>query len=209
MTLRVKWPGRAMFAAMNAVPALRSLAFALFALGALPVAFAADPPSSPAAAAAPPAAPPPPALCAVGQRCGDACIAWTEVCAVGLAATVGLSPPVVGGVAAPGKAPAGSVLLGLPAMLPPRGPSFRPEAPAYCTTGNGRDEAPAECMAYYQLGAAAGVITSPTAFTEECLQHNRCAGVCLQAGEVCPAFEPVDTSRASGHDGEPPAEGFR
>lgn len=151
---------------------------------------------------------PPPAACVVGQRCGDHCIAWTEVCAAGLAQSAGLAPPAVGGPPAPAAAPQGSSLLGLPAMLPPSGPSFRPDAPDYCMTGTGNDQVPAECMAYYQLGAAGGLV-SPVAGPPECLQHLRCAGVCLKEGEVCPAHEPVDMQRTDGRTGATPPPEFR
>lgn len=151
---------------------------------------------------------PPPVVCVVGQVCGDRCIAWTEVCSAGLAATAGLTPPAVGEPAAPAGATTGSTLLGLPAPLPARGPSFRPDAPEYCLTGSGTQQVPAECMAYYQLGASAGLVTTAPS-PPECMQHLRCAGVCLKEGEVCPAHEAVDMQRTDGRTDAPPAPGFR
>jgi hypothetical protein len=163
-----------------------------FAIGVAGPAVAGDPPPSAAPTAPAPAAPP--KACAVGQRCGDRCIAWTEVCEPALAAMVGLAPPAVEGAPTPeGAAPAGSALLTLPTMRPSHGPSFRPEAPDYCTTGTGTDNVPAECMAYYQIGSTGGMLV-PAPAAPDCLHHMRCAGVCLQEGEVCPAFA-VDPAR--------------
>ncbi len=156
-----------------------------------------------------------PAPCPSGQRCGDVCIAWTEVCGGVLAESIGLRPPepVPGtpGVAPPGtteltlppsKVPPGSSLLSLPTLSDPGSPTMRREAPAYCRTGQSLDASlQFSCIPYYQLGPGQTAKAGAPALAD-CPQHRRCNGTCLDEGAVCPA----PWSGASGSDRLSPYE---
>lgn len=158
-----------------------------------------------------------PVPCPGAQRCGQSCIAWSEVCREGLAETIGLRPPeptpspVTPGSDAPGaavatppagKVPAGSSLLTLPSVSSPGAPRMRPEAPAYCRTGGTSDPAlQFSCIPYYQLGPGQTATVGAPALAD-CPQHRRCHGTCLDEGAVCPA----PWSGASGSDRLSPYE---
>ena len=147
------------------------------------------------ALAADPAAP-----CPSGQRCGEVCIAWTEVCTASLAESIGLRPPApepaAPGVVPPGstavvlppsKVPPGSSLLTLPSVSDAGSPTMRREAPAYCRTGQSLDASlQFSCIPYYQLGPGQTAKAGAPALAD-CPQHRRCNGTCLDEGAVCPA----------------------
>jgi len=202
---------------------LRQLGFAFAAtlsLAALAVtpgmpAFAAAPPAPLAPASTAPAAVPaaPALVCPGGQACGDRCIAWTEVCAHGLADSLGYAPPVAepAPAPAPGDTPGGSSSIVLPPrpasdasagaqmMALPRlngavPPGVREGAPPWCSSGNAEMARQTECLAWYRLGQGESAKLPASARTD-CPQHLKCAGVCMDEGQVCPSVEPNNSKR--------------
>lgn len=145
--------------------------------------------------------------CLVGQRCGDACIPWQSVCTDGLADVLGWAEPqpVTPGIL-PDGTPPGSTILNLPRLVEATSPTLRPGAPEWCVEAPAGDRVATECLAFYQLGSTGGSIRPPPA-TATCPQHLRCAGVCLPAGELCPATTQDDSPRLRPfEEPEPPAE---
>ena len=195
-----------------------TLRFIPLALALGTPAFAAAPPAplapaavAPAAAPAAPAPAVPALVCPSGQACGDRCIAWTEVCSHGLADSLGYAPPVAVPAPAPGDAPGGSSSIVLPPrpvsdasagaqmMALPRlngavPPGVREGAPPWCSSGNAEMARQTECLAWYRLGQGESAKLPASARTD-CPQHLKCAGVCMDEGQVCPSVEPNSSKR--------------
>jgi len=131
------------------------------------LALAADPPAAPA--------------CPGGQRCGEKCIAWTDVCRDTLADSIGLAPPPP---VAPGSAPPGSTLLSLPGLHGVGTPTMREDAPSFCNQGGVDPRIAVACVPYWNAGAGASAAAVAPALAD-CPQHRRCNGVCLDEGQVC------------------------
>ena len=126
--------------------------------------------------------------CSGTQRCGEACIPWTDVCRDTLADSVGLTPPtVVEAGALPNNVPVGSSLLSLPGLREGGRPSMKPGGPSFCYDGKTTNDVAIQmaCVPYYTLGpgAAAAPGTGPVS---DCPQHRRCGGECIDEGDVCP-----------------------
>lgn len=98
--------------------------------------------------------------------------------------------------------------MSLPHLVDATAPTMRADAPAWCTSGLSNEHLAAECIGYYQLGSTGGSVT-PTTAAADCPQHLRCAGVCLNAEEVCPATEHNASSRLRPYDEPEPPPLFR
>ena len=126
--------------------------------------------------------------CSGQQRCGTACISWTEVCRDSLADSVGIRPPeVLPAGAVPANVPAGSSLLALPGLREAGRPTMDPGAPAFCHDGKTTTDVGIQlaCVPYYSLGPTAATAPGTGAWAA-CPQHRRCGGECIEEGEVCP-----------------------
>jgi hypothetical protein len=93
-------------------------------------------------------------------------------------------------------------VIGLPQLQEATPPGMREGAPPWCLTGAAMAQPPVECIAFYTLGN--GESATPATKVQDCPQHQKCAGVCLKEGEVCPAVEPNQSKRLDPYDPSTP-----